>query len=267
MSDHPSHIRVLLVDDAEDLRRVVRLALERDPIFSVVGEAADGDAGVRAAEEHQPDVILLDLDMPGTSGLDVLPALRSAVPAAQVVILSGLPRAAAEAPARAAGAVGYLEKGIPARRLVDELIAVAGVLETVGGVLAQQRATLADDESAPRAARSFVNESLQRWDCEDRLGTVALLTTELVTNAILHARSEPEVSVHLQRDRIRVEVADQSRELPRRRNAAPEDTSGRGLQLLADLSSSWGVDPHPDGKVVWFEVPRLDAADGDLVIR
>ncbi len=260
-------VRVLVIDDVEDLRRVVRVTLERDGAFEVVGEAADGDAGVEAAQRLQPDVVLLDLDMPGRSGLDVLPAVRAAAPGAQVVILSGLLRASVERRALEAGAVGYLEKGIPARRLVDELVAVVGLVETVDAVLAEHRATLADDTTAPRAARRLVHEAMERWDCEDRLGTVALLTTELVTNAVVHARSVPEVSVVLQRDRIRVDVADQSREMPAPRTAEPGDTSGRGLQLLADLSSAWGVEARPDGKVVWFEVPRLDATDGGTVIR
>ena len=259
-------VRVLVVDDAEDLRLVVRLTLERDAGFAVVGEAGDGDEAVRAAEALQPDIVLLDLDMPGAGGLEVLPALRAAAPQAQVVILSGLPRASVEDRARAAGAVGFLEKGIPVRRLVDELVVVAGLLEAVDGVVDEQRATLAPDTTAPRAARGFVHEILQRWDCEDRLGTIALLTTELVTNAVVHARSVPEVAVVLLRDRIRLEVADRSHLMPVLRQAGAEDTSGRGLHLLTDLSSAWGVETTPDGKVVWFEVPRLDATDAEEVI-
>jgi DNA-binding NarL/FixJ family response regulator len=259
---------VLIVDDATDLRLVVRETLARSSDFVVVGEAADGAEAVAVAAEAQPDLILLDLDMPGVGGLAALPRLRAAAPHAHVIILSGLPRDGHEAQARSAGAVGYLEKGIPARRLVDELTAVAGLLDTVDGVLAERRATLDEDPGAPGAARRFVGETLRRWDCADALGTISLLVSELVTNAILHARSMPEIAVVLGRDHIRVEVADTSDVLPVARVVGPHDTSGRGLAIIEELATTWGVTPvDGPGKVVWFEVPRLDDPGAEATIR
>lgn len=259
MTEDRRALRVLVVDDAEDLRLVVRLALEREGTFVVVGEAGDGRAAIEAAQALQPDIVLLDLAMPRVGGLEALPEIRAAAPEAQVVVLTGLPRHDNEPAARAAGAVGYLEKGVPSRRLVDELVSIGGLLETVDDVLAEQRAALDADPVAPRSARRFVDETLRRWDCADALGTVALLVTELVTNALVHARSAPEVVVILRRDRIRVEVSDRSASLPVVRAAKTDATSGRGLALVERLSADWGVAPAPDGgKVVWFEVPRLD---------
>jgi DNA-binding NarL/FixJ family response regulator len=254
-------IRVLLVDDAADLRLVVRKALERHGGFEVVGEATDGAAGVEAAAATAPDIVVLDLAMPGVDGFAALPQLRAAAPHAKVVVLSGLPPRGAERRARAAGAVGFLEKGIPSRKLVDELIAIAGLVEVAQATLAEHRAHLEQDAGAARAARRFVDETLTRWECGAKLEDVRLLVSELVTNAVIHAGSEADVSVLLLRDAIRVEVADDSTDPPVPRDAAVSDLGGRGLALVEALSTAWGVDIKEDGKVVWFEVPRLDADD------
>ncbi len=265
MSDAP--IRVLVVDDASALRLVVRQALERTDGFEVVGEAGDGAEAVRAAAELEPDIVLLDLDMPNVSGLDALPQLRAVAPMAKVVILSGFTRDAMEDRARSAGAVGFLEKGIHSRQLIDELVAVAGLLETVEGAVAQRRVSLGHEPQAPRAARRFVDETLRRWRCAEALDTIELLVSELVTNAITHAASAAEVAVVLQPERIRIEVADESTELPKPREAGPRDASGRGLALVEELATAWGVDVRGEGKTVWFEVPRLDAPDAGVLIR
>jgi DNA-binding NarL/FixJ family response regulator len=256
-------VRVLVVDDAPDLRLVVRSALERRGGFEVV-EAGDGDEAVRVAAASDPDIVLLDLDMPRVGGLEALPLLRETVPRAKVVILSGVTRDPMERLARSAGAVGYLEKGIPSRRLVDELMAVAGLLDAVEGAVAESRVTLDREIQAPGAARRFVDETLRRWASGEAIDTVELLVSELVTNAVVHARSEAEVAVVLRRDTIRVEVADGSSDLPQPRDAKDYEPSGRGLKLVDALASAWGVDVVDDGKVVWFEIPR---ADGDAIIR
>jgi anti-sigma regulatory factor (Ser/Thr protein kinase) len=164
--------------------------------------------------------------------------------------------------------VGYLEKGIPARRLIDEVVAVAGLLETVEGALAEDRVKLTSETHAPRAARRFVDETLRRWECSDALETIELLVSELVTNAVVHARSEPEVAVILHRDVIRVEVTDASPAQPERRSPDVYEPSGRGLGLVEKLAMAWGVDAADGGgKVVWFELPRLDAPTERVVIR
>jgi len=254
-------IRVLLVDDSADLRLVVRRALERHGGFDVVAEASDGAAAVEVAASAAPDIVLLDLAMPGLDGFGALPQLRAIVPDAKVVVLSGLPPRGAERRARSAGAVGFLEKGIPSRRLVDELIAIAGLVEVAQFGLAEHRTHLQRDTNAPNAARRFVEQTLDRWQCGSRLDDVRLLVSELVTNALVHAGSEAEVAVVLRSDAIRVEVADDSTNPPVLREATPREPGGRGLALVEALSTSWGFDIHDDGKVVWFEVPRLDADD------
>lgn len=78
--------------------------------------------------------------------------------------------------------------------------------------------------------------------------------SEMVTNAVLHARSESELALILDRPRLRVEVSDDSDRSPVRKHYAEDAGTGRGLMILEHLSSEWGVDTRGGGKVVWCEV-------------
>ena len=116
-----SRVRVLLVDDSADLRMLLRLKLESWAEYEVVAEAADGEAGVQLAEEHQPDLVMLDLAMPKMDGLQALPLIRDRVEGVRVVVLSGFEQSVMEKRVRAAGADGYLEKGVPMEELARTL--------------------------------------------------------------------------------------------------------------------------------------------------
>ncbi|HEV3370604.1 MAG TPA: SpoIIE family protein phosphatase [Acidimicrobiales bacterium] len=83
----------------------------------------------------------------------------------------------------------------------------------------------------------------------------ALLTSELVTNAVLHAATPLSVTLHVLSGRIRVDVADGSPVIPALKEYGPHAATGRGLTLFNTLASSWGVHPVPGGKIVWFELP------------
>ncbi|HEY1828164.1 MAG TPA: SpoIIE family protein phosphatase, partial [Acidimicrobiales bacterium] len=83
----------------------------------------------------------------------------------------------------------------------------------------------------------------------------ALLTSELVTNAVLHAATPLCVTLHLMTDRIRVDVADGSAVIPSVKDYGADAATGRGLTLFNTLSSNWGVQPADGGKIVWFELP------------
>jgi DNA-binding NarL/FixJ family response regulator len=231
--------RVLVVDDDPDYRLVVRLALAGHPGFCVVGEADDGPTAAAEAARAGPDVVLLDSSLPGGDAFDVLPALRRAAPDARIVLVSGYDAAELDLASRAAGTVGFLPKGTPARRLAGELEALAGLVEAVQAALAEVRTRLDRDRSSPRAARHFVTEALRSWQLDGLADTVTLLVSELVTNAVVHADSDVEVLVRLTAD------------------AAVDDTSGRGLALVEAMARRWGVDRRPGGgKTVWFEVER-----------
>jgi PAS domain S-box-containing protein len=118
--------RVLLVDDAEDLRDVLRLKLERHHSYEVVGEAGDGIEGVELARLLQPDLVLLDLAMPRMDGLQALPLILEAAPATRVVVLSGFNEKTMAQKALEAGARRYVVKGGSLRELVQALDAVVG---------------------------------------------------------------------------------------------------------------------------------------------
>jgi anti-sigma regulatory factor (Ser/Thr protein kinase) len=82
-----------------------------------------------------------------------------------------------------------------------------------------------------------------------------LLTSELVTNAVLHAGTPMCVTLHILPDRIRVDVADGDTSLPALKDYGREAATGRGLTLFSTLASDWGVQPVDGGKIVWFELP------------
>ncbi|MEP7383135.1 MAG: response regulator transcription factor [Gemmatimonadota bacterium] len=103
-------IRVLVVDDHVIVREGLRQVLQADGDFDVVAEAANGTEALALAEQHRPDVILLDLTMPGDSGLVVAQRLRQRVPASRVLILSVHDDAEYVLESVRAGAHGYLRK-------------------------------------------------------------------------------------------------------------------------------------------------------------
>lgn len=111
-------ISVLLVDDHTLFRSGVRSLLQRNPRFTVVGEASDGVDGVKRAMQFKPDVILLDLHMPGMTGVETLQLILQGWPEAAVIMLTVSEEGEDLAAALQAGARGYLIKNIDADYLV-----------------------------------------------------------------------------------------------------------------------------------------------------
>ncbi|HWC37867.1 MAG TPA: ATP-binding protein [Acidimicrobiales bacterium] len=108
--------------------------------------------------------------------------------------------------------------------------------------------------TSARAAREFVAETLLRWGRPEQTEAAVLLTSELVTNAILHARTQVSVTVHQLDSSLRVYVLDESADRPSRRENPDELSGGRGLKLVEAVATSWGVSPEGQGKAVWFEL-------------
>ena len=105
-----ARIRLLVIDDHTLFRRGLTALLARDAQLQIVGDAADAGEGQRKARELQPDVILLDNHLPGVNGVDALPALREAAPAAHILMLTVSEDEADLAAALRGGAIGYLLK-------------------------------------------------------------------------------------------------------------------------------------------------------------
>lgn len=103
-------------------------------------------------------------------------------------------------------------------------------------------------------ARRFVLQHLRSWSLEDLTETVVLLTSEVVTNSVLHARTELELTVARQGDGVQVQVRDGSPVTPRQRQHSADATTGRGMHLLDRLASAWEVVPDGQGKTICFTV-------------
>jgi two-component system response regulator DesR len=114
-------IRVLLAEDQAMVRGALAALLSREKDIEVVAEVARGDAVVEAALSSQPDVTLLDIEMPGGSGLEAAQRLRTALPSCRVVILTTFGRSGYLRRAMESGAVGFLVKDAPASELARAL--------------------------------------------------------------------------------------------------------------------------------------------------
>jgi CheY-like chemotaxis protein/anti-sigma regulatory factor (Ser/Thr protein kinase) len=243
---------VVVVDDEGDLRAVVRRALEVHGAFTVVGEAATGDAAIRLAATEQPDAVVLDLGLPDLKGSEVLASIRAVAPATSIVIFSGSNLADDALKARADG---YVVKGVDLEVLLQAIQTA-----TLSGETATFE--LANDDHAVGESRRFLTEQCQRWRCDDLLEDAAIVVSELVSNAIRHAESASELRMRYASGVLRIELLDSSPAVPQPRNPHITDSGGRGLLLIAALSHAWGVDSHAEGKVVWaeFSATQRDAS-------
>lgn len=121
-------IRVLLVDDQPLIRTAVRAIVEQEPDIEVVGEASDGRQAVDSANLLRPDVVVMDVQMPGTDGVEATRILcsSSATDAPRVLVLTTFEDDDTIAQALRAGASGFMGKGVNPRQLVEAIRTVAG---------------------------------------------------------------------------------------------------------------------------------------------
>lgn len=115
--------------------------------------------------------------------------------------------------------------------------------------------TLPPTPASVSVARRFVVDVLLELDAEGACDDAATLVSELATNAILHARTAFTVEVSVEGPAVRIGVADHSVAVARVRDYGPGATTGRGMRLVATMSSRWGVETVEGGKTVWFELP------------
>ena len=120
-----SFIRVFLCDDVPELRMLLRFSIEEEGDMRVVGEAGDAATGIERVSELRPDVVLLDLSMPGMDGLEAIPRIQQVSPHTGIVVFSGFAADRMSLPALALGADRYLEKGEPLEAVRDAVREVA----------------------------------------------------------------------------------------------------------------------------------------------
>ncbi len=123
---HPERLRVVVADDHALYRRGLEMVLAAEPDIDIVGEAGDGAQAVAQVEETLPDVVLLDLRMPRSSGLEACAAIRRTAPATRILVLTNSESESDLFEAVRAGANGYLLKDVPGEEVADAIRAVAG---------------------------------------------------------------------------------------------------------------------------------------------
>ena len=249
-------IRVLLVDDVVEVRRLVRTSLRFRGGFEVVGEAADGAEAVRLAEQLRPDVVVLDLGLPDIAGREVLSRVREHAPASKVVVFSGL-----ETADRAwirDHSEGFVLKDSDLGYLVD-------LLESVGRPAGPQAVIdLPDDLSSVADARRFVKEQLRLWGIDGPIDDALLVVSELAANALTHAHSSYRIRLSATAMALRIEVDDAGAGTPEPQPLTEDEEHGRGLHLVDALAASWGMEAaETGGKRVWAELalPATAAAE------
>ena len=117
-------ISIVLADDHEIVRSGIRMVLEEQPDMQVVAEAGDGEGAARYALGHKPQILVLDLNMPGVSGLDAIPRIQEASPATAIIVLTMQAEPAFAREALQSGAKGYVIKQSAASELVGAIRAV-----------------------------------------------------------------------------------------------------------------------------------------------
>lgn len=121
--------------------------------------------------------------------------------------------------------------------------------------MTERRVAFELDPASARAARTFVADVLAQSAAQDCADVARLLVNELVTNALLHARSRVEVVVRVQPRTVRVDVHDAVERLPYLLSDPGDAIAGRGLHIVDELAARWGAEPLPTGgKTVWFEL-------------
>jgi PAS domain S-box-containing protein len=165
---------VAVVDDAAEVRVLVRRHLALSGRFIVVGEGADGGEAVEIVERHRPDVLLLDVSMPGLDGLSALPKIRAAAPDTVVLMYTGFDEVGLAHRARQLGAAALIEKSLPLDRLAGE---IAGTVERArSGALPGPDALLPSDERTPD---DVLDEHLERFRAVFEEAAIGMATLTL----------------------------------------------------------------------------------------
>ncbi|MCX5413476.1 response regulator transcription factor [Streptomyces sp. NBC_00059] len=196
-------IKVLLVDDHQVVRRGLRTFLEVQDDIEVVGEASDGAEGVARTEELRPDVVLMDIKMPGTDGIEALRRLRELENPAKVLIVTSFTEQRTVVPALRAGASGYVYKDV-------DPDALAGAIRSVyaGHVLLQPEvadALLAQEDTGGGTGRGSTLTERER----EVLGLIAdgRSNREIARALVL---SEKTVKTHVSNILMKLDVADRT---------------------------------------------------------
>lgn len=189
-------LRLLIAEDVDLVAEAFAALLATEPAFTVVGRVGRGDEVARAVAEHRPDVALLDVDMPGMTGIEATVEVRKAMPECKVLLLTALPGSGHLHRALAAGASGYLMKSTTARRLIEAIYAVASGGTVVDPELAAEALRLGPNPLSPREVEilRLVDEGIRTEEIAKRLflshGTVRNYLSNAMTKLDATSRGE-----------------------------------------------------------------------------
>jgi PAS domain S-box-containing protein len=154
---------IVLVDDAAEVRMLVRTRLRIDGRITVVGEGADGAEAVARAAELQPSLMLLDVSMPGTDGLEALPRVLEVSPATRVVLYSGFEEHGLAERGAELGAAAFVEKSTPIDALVEQLLGVLHRQGAPAGDAVRAEPPAGEEPAAGAEDRAVLDEHLERF--------------------------------------------------------------------------------------------------------
>jgi two-component system, NarL family, response regulator LiaR len=218
-------IRVLIVDDHAIVRKGIRALLSESGGFEIVAEVADGKDAVRQAEETKPDVILMDLLMPGMDGIEATRQITSRQPEARILVLTSFAADNKLFPAIKAGAVGYLLKDSSPEDLVRAIHQVhrgePALHPTIARKLLQEVAHAPEQEMTPEALTAremgvlqLIAQGLSNQEIADELMVSESTVRAHVSRILgkLHLASRTQAALYAVREGLTAEDAANSEE-------------------------------------------------------
>ena len=195
MDSEPEPVRVVIVDDEQLVRLALRLVIDGEPDLTVVAEAADGDTAITVVDQQRPDVVLMDIRMPGRDGLSTTRELLTRPAPPRVLMLTTFDSDDLVLGALRAGALGFVLKDTPPARILDAVRTVADgnpVLSPAATARVIAAATGPQSSEARRSSREAARKQLS-----------ALTERELDTaRAIADGLGNPEIA-----ERLRISIA------------------------------------------------------------
>ena len=189
----PAKISVVIADDHPIVRMGLRALIEAQPDMTLLGEASGGAAAVEAFTTHRPDVMLVDLRMPGMSGRDVITAVRNVIPDARIIVLTSFDGDEDVFRAVQAGARGYLLKGGPP----DDVVKAIRAVHAGGRLIAPDvAARLADRVNSPSLTTREISvlELVAKGLSNKEIAAALFLAEDTVKNHLKHVFAKLEVS-------------------------------------------------------------------------
>jgi CheY-like chemotaxis protein len=258
--------RVLLAEDSATSARATARMLVEGGVFATVAVVGDVDTALVHLRATDVDLIVLDLALPGRQGIELLTDVRASAEwhDLPVVVLSGVTDADAVQRTYDLGANCFVRKPRrvvelgPAVRAIEQFWLRHTNPQPANGGTSVFQLPLAATAASVREARDTVRRLISTWGMAAIGETAELCTSELATNAVIHARSPVLLVVSRQPDGVRVEVEDESPGHLAAGTLDGDGESGRGLAIVDALSDFWGVEQNKVGKSVWFELRRPD---------